>query len=229
MVRSCSGMISMLAFFYAISKMNLSVVTSLSFTAPLFTAVLAYFLFKEKLGKNRLIGLIMGFVGVLIVVRPGFEGFNPLSLIVIFSAVFWAISGIVIKTLLKTEKPIVITFYMTIFMTIFSAPVAFSYWGNPSSEDMMWVFGIAVTSNILQYTLAKSLSLVDITFTLPFDFSRLIYTSVIAYFAFGEVLDIPAAIGAVIIILSAIFTAYKESRTRKYEAELARKQAVNVV
>lgn len=181
------------------------------------------------MSKHRMLGLGLGFVGVLVVMRPGFEGFNPLSMIVIFSAVFWAISGIVIKTLLRTEKPIVITFYMTIFMTIFSAPFAYAFWGDPSAEDFIWVFGIALTSNILQYTLAKSLSMVDITFTLPFDFSRLIYTSIIAYFAFGEVLDIPATIGAVIIIFSAILTAYHESRTRKYEAELARKQAVTGV
>lgn len=226
LIRSTTGVISMMAFFHAIAMMNLSVVTALSFTAPLFTAILAYYIFKEKMDAHRKIGLLVGFLGVLIVLRPGFEGYSHISLLVLFSAVFWAISGIVIKTLLATEKPIAITFYMTFFMTFFSAPLAFMNWNNPSSENLIWVFGIALVSNILQYTLAKGLSLVDITFSIPFDFTRLVYTSGIAYFAFGEVLDIPAAIGAMIIIFAAVYAGYRESRSHKFNEIVKQRESI---
>ncbi len=224
--RSTTGVISMLAFFHAISKMNLSIVTALSFTAPIFTGILAYFIFNEKMGAHRKIGMILGFMGMLIVIRPGFEGYNPISLLVLFSAVFWAISGIVIKTLLSTEKPIVITFYMTFFMTFFSAPLAFMSWIEPSNEDLLWVFGIALISNILQYTLAKGLSMVDITFSIPIDFTRLIYTAIIAYFAFGEKLDIPAAVGSIIIIFGAVYSGYKERKSHKLNEIVTQREQI---
>jgi drug/metabolite transporter (DMT)-like permease len=118
-LRSITGVIAMMLFFYGISKMNLSLVTAISFTAPLIAAIFAYMAFNDKPGIHRIIALIIGFIGALIVIRPGFEDFDPLSLVVLLSAVFWAGSSILIKKLSNTDSAFSITFYMTIFMMVF--------------------------------------------------------------------------------------------------------------
>jgi drug/metabolite transporter (DMT)-like permease len=211
-LRSITGLISMMIFFFAISKMSISVVTAMSFTAPLFTAIMAVYFFKDKMNVHQMFALFVGFVGVLIVVQPGTEAFKPVGLLVLISAVFWALSSIIIKKLAETEKPIVTTFYMTFFMIIFSAPIAMYNFEQPTPEQYMWVFGIALTSNFLQYGLSKSLTYADLSVLLPFDFTRLIFGAGIAYWFFGEDIDVNAALGSVIIIAAAFYTAITERR-----------------
>jgi drug/metabolite transporter (DMT)-like permease len=214
-IRSLTGVTSMMIYFYCISIMNLSVVTALSFTAPLFTAILAYFLLKDRFNKHKIVGLSLGFVGTLIVLRPGLEGYDPRFLLVILSAVFWAASGIIIKKLSDTESPLAITFYMTVIMMVLTAPAVFYLWKTPSGEQLLWAFLIAVTSNILQYGIAKSLSLANFSILLPIDFTRLVYTAILAYLLFNQTPDLFAAIGSVLILGAAFYSSYKESRERK--------------
>lgn len=214
-LRGLSGVVAMVALFFSISKLNLTIVTSLTYTAPLFTAILAYFVFNDRLTKAKILSLFIGFLGVLIILRPGFDSFDPLFLLVIFATFFWAISGILIKQMSKTDHPIVITFYMTIFMMLLTAPFMFFVWKTPNAEHLVYIFLIAVASNILQFSLAKALSLVDISVILPVDFTRLIYTMILAYIAFNERPDLTALIGAIIIITAAFYSTYKENTRSK--------------
>jgi drug/metabolite transporter (DMT)-like permease len=210
----------MMIYFFAISKMSISVVTAMSFTAPLFTAIMAVYFFKDKMNVHQIFALFMGFVGVFIVLQPGTEHFNPYTLIVLISAVFWACSSIIIKKLSETEKPIVTTFYMTFFMIIFSAPMAFYNFTTPSTEDFIWIFGIALSSNILQYGISKSLVNASLSVVLPFDFTRLIFGSMIAYFLFDEQMDVNAASGSIIIVAAAFYAALNERRKIRKLTEL---------
>lgn len=212
LLRSFTGVTSMTIYFYCISRMNLSVVTALSFTAPLFTAILAYFFFGEKFNKHRTIGLLVGFIGTLVIIRPGFEGYDPKFFLVVLSAVFWASSSIVIKKLSRTETPLAITFYMTLLMMIMTAPVVFFIWRTPTYEEMGWACLIAFASNVLQYGIAKSLALVDFSVVLPIDFTRLIYTALLAYLIFGESPDVVAVIGSAVIIGAAFYSSYNEKK-----------------
>jgi len=211
-LRSATGLTSMMIYFYTVSQMNISVITALSFTAPLFTAIFAVYFFKDKMTIHQGFALFVGFVGVLIVARPDSEAFNPLSLLILVCTLFWALSGILIKKLSETESALQTTFYMTCFMMAFSAPIAFFSWNGPSNENLIWLFGIAATSNLLQYSLAKSLACTDFSVILPFDFTRLLFSAGIAYIAFGEDMDIHAVIGSVVILASAFYAAFTERR-----------------
>ena len=212
LLRSSSGLISMMIYFYAASILNISVVTALSFTAPLFTTIFAIYFFKDRPSRHQIFALFIGFVGVMIVVQPGTAAFNPVSLIMILSGISWAVSGIVIKKLSQTEPAYVTTFYMTLFMMIFSAPIAFYEWKPITNEQYLWIFGIAIASNLLQFSLAKALSLADFSVILPFDFTRLIFTSGIAYFLFHEKMPLPALLGSVVILAAAFYSGLNERR-----------------
>lgn len=212
LLRSSTGLTSMMIYFYTLSKMNISVVTALSFTAPLYTAILAVYFFKDKMNIHQIFALFVGLIGVIIVARPDSANFNPLSFLVLLCTLFWALSGIIIKKLSETESAMQTTFYMTFFMMIFSAPLAFMNWKMPTNGEFTWLFCIALASNILQYSLAKSLELADFSVVLPFDFTRLIFSAGIAYIVFHEQMDINAIIGSVVILASAFYAALNERR-----------------
>jgi drug/metabolite transporter (DMT)-like permease len=220
-LRSATGLISMMMYFYAISMMNLSVVTALSFTAPLFTAILAIYFFKDKPNFHQTFALFVGFIGVIIVARPDSEAFNPISLLVLLCTLFWALSGIIIKKLSETESATQTTFYMTFFMMIFTAPLVLYDWQQPTIEQYMWLVGIALTSNALQFSLAKSLSMADFSVLLPFDFTRLIFSAGIAYIVFGEEMDFNAVVGSIVILSSAFYAALNERRKIRKLTQLA--------
>lgn len=210
MLRSITGVIAMSCFFYCISVMNLSTVTALSFSAPLFTAVMSYFYFKDRFGKHRIIALIIGFIGVLIVLRPGTDAFQPIGLLVVFCGFFWALSGMLIKKLSFHDTPLQITFYMTIFMAIFTLPIMPFVWKNPTYEDLFWICMVAISSNILQFSLAKAFSMANLSVLLPFDYTRLVFAALFAYIIYDEHLDSVAAIGSLVIICASAYTAYRE-------------------
>jgi len=219
-MRSITGLISMMIFFYSVSIMSIATVTAISFTAPLFIAILAVYFFKDKPNIHQIFALFVGFIGVLIVIQPGTDSFNPASVLVLISTVFWAVSGIIIKKLSETEKPIQTTFFMTVFMMIFSAPLAFYDWIEPSFDNWVWIFGIAIASNILQYGIAKSLTYTDFSVILPFDFTRLVFGAGIAYLAFDEKMSIDTLIGSIVIISAGCYSAVNERRKIRKLAEL---------
>jgi drug/metabolite transporter (DMT)-like permease len=103
-------------------------------------------------------------------------------------------------------------FHMHLWMGVVSAPLAIYFWTDLSREELLLCYGIALLSIIGQYGIAKTYSLVDVTLTLPFDFTRLIVASILAYVFFAEVPDIYSYIGAGVIIASSIYIAHREAK-----------------
>jgi drug/metabolite transporter (DMT)-like permease len=225
--RALSGVFAMLILFYCIREMKASTVVAITYTTPIFASLMAYYKFQDRPGVHRIISIIIGFIGVMIVIRPGLDGFTPLSLLMLLCSFFWAVSSILIKDLGRTEQPATITFYLTMYMSLITMPIVFFWngWVTPSFESIMWIVGIAVVSNLLQYSLAKALAMAEMSFIYPFDYARLIFTSILTFIIFHEVLDMPTVVGSIIIIASAVYTAYRESKKGKVEV----KSASNIV
>jgi drug/metabolite transporter (DMT)-like permease len=160
---------------------------------------------------------MIGFLGTLIILRPGVNEFSLAAASVLAGCFCMAIALIIVKKLTDTETPFNMMFHMHLWMAVFSIPLAFTHWYPLSGNMLLWCYGLAVCSIIGQYSLARAYTLVDVTLTLPFDFTRLIIASIVAYFAFGEVPDIYAYIGAGIITASAVFIAHREARLRKLQ------------
>lgn len=219
--RAFCGICGMLTWFYALSKVPLPQATALSFTAPLFTAMLAIIVFKEKYGVHRWAALAIGFVGTLVILRPGTEAFNPVCLWVIVSTVFWALSGMIIKRLTKRDDPTLVAFYLTLLVTPLSLPPALLVWQWPTPQELGWLMVIGMVAALLQVFLAKAIAATEFAIILPFDFSRLIFVSIFAYMFFGEVISRWTLIGSVMIMAGAAYTAYKNRQHRiRREADI---------
>jgi drug/metabolite transporter (DMT)-like permease len=223
--RAGVGITSMELWFYSISIMPVTHATALSFTTPLFVTALALLFLGEKAGMRRWAALLIGFMGVLLITRPGTAGFGYSSLIVLTASTLMAIASILVKTLTSSEPGGRIIFFMALFMTIFSFPLAIPFWKMLTPQQYLGMFLIALTSTISHFCLVKAYTKTEMVVLMPFDFTRLIFTAVMAYFAFGERVDAWSWAGSAVIVTSAAYITWREQKVKK-ESEMLEEKAV---
>ncbi|MFN7095476.1 MAG: DMT family transporter [Burkholderiales bacterium] len=213
-LRGANGVLAMIVWFYALSLIPIATAISLSFTTPLFTTLIAVSVLKESVGIRRWVALFVGFLGTIVILRPGLTGFNTAYLWVIAASVLWSISNLIIKRLTATESPQLIVFYMTLFMTPFALPLAVFYWQWPSLSQWVWIILIGIASNLAQLCLSSAYTNTDMSVLQPFDFFRLIFAAIIGYFAFYEIPDVLTFLGAFIILCSTVYITYREAKLK---------------
>lgn len=213
--RTISGVAGMTMLFTALSIIPLTDAVALTFTVPIFTTILAIMFLGEKVGIHRWIAILIGFLGVLVILRPGSGTFQYASLLVIATTLCWSFSNIFVKKLTRTDKPKVIVFIMMVLMTPLSLPLALYVWQTPTLDQLLWLALLGWISNQAQFAMTHAYSKADMSVVLPFDFSRLIFISGLAYIFFGEVIDIWTGLGATIILASSVYVAKKEKEHKK--------------
>lgn len=216
--RGTVGTIGMQMWFYCVTSLPLSEATALSFTAPILTTIFAVMFLKERAGLHRWVAVGIGFLGALVIIQPNPHNMNWDMLIVPCATSMWAIAGLLVKSLTRTEPANRIVFYMALVMTVWSAPLAIWFWKTPTLQEMLLVLGISVASTGAHLCLVRAYALTEVVILMPFDFCRLIFTSLFAYLAFGEVADRWTWTGAAIIVSSAAYIAHREFHHRKRAA-----------
>ena len=209
--RGGNGTISMFFWFYAVNSLPLSEAVSLSFLTPIVTTIASMIFLKEKVSKNIFLASFISFIGVIIILRPGFHKFDEGYIFSFCSIIFWTISNLIVKTMTKTDKPQTIVAHMTFFMFIFSMPFALPYLAPLNFTAFIEFFILGIISNISYKLIAEAYSKNDLSILQPFDFSRLIFTSLVAYFIFDEKLDIWVFFGSLIILFGLILIVKKKS------------------
>ena len=210
MARSFFNVIAMLSFFYSLSIAPLADVASLAFTAPLFASILAVVFLKEIIGIKRIVAIILGFIGAIIVIDPVYSSINNGHILTLLSASVWSVSLIIIKILGRTESSVTITSYMVIIMIPLSGIAAYFYWETPTINDLIFLVIIGISGTAAQMLLAQALRQGDTSIIMPFDFLKLIWAVGIGYLFFFEVPSINTWLGSIIIFLSTLYIAYRE-------------------
>ena len=205
------NLLSMMSFFSAVPLLPLNELTALSFTQPLFQTIGAVFLLSEIVRRWRLAGTIVGFFGVLIVMRPGTEAFTPASLLVLFGAATYAAVALIIKSV-DDENPVTVVLYVSFLISCFSLPVAATVWTWPSATALLMMAAIGALGTIGWFAFAYAFKFADASALAPYDFTRLPFIAVPAYLVFGEVPDIWTWIGAAVIFGSSIIVSRAEVR-----------------
>lgn len=213
--RGAINTVSMLSTFVALSITPLAQVTALSFTAPLFATLGAILFLGEKVRLRRWLALVAGFLGALVILRPGFTHVGLGPLLAVFASALWAIALLIIKVQSRTDSSITIALYMGIVMSPLALVCALPYWEWPTGEQFLWLSGIAVLGTAGQVALGQSFREADTTVVLPFDFFKLIWASMIGFFAFGEIPDGWTWIGGVVIFTSTLYIAWREAKTKR--------------
>ncbi len=200
----------MLAFFMALSIGNLAEVAALSFTAPIYATLIGMVYFKETVGLRRWSAILFGFIGVLVIIRPGFQGVGFSQMLVLTSAFGWAVCMVMVKELGRTESAVTITAYMSLVMAPLSLGPALFYWVWPTWEQLAILLVVGAIGGAGQLALTQSLRIGETHVVTPFDFLRLIFVSILGFVMFDQVPDAFVWLGGIMVFASVAFIAYRE-------------------
>ncbi|MGY9019045.1 MAG: DMT family transporter [Alphaproteobacteria bacterium] len=212
-LRALLSYIGVLLLFYGIANIPLPDVTALSFTQPLFVVVLAALILKEVVNGARWIAVIAGFVGLLVIVRPGVVAVELATILVLLSAFSYAVSNICVKRLMTTDTANQSVFYFNLLMLPIALVPALFVWVTPALADLPLFVAIGVNGTIAVYAYARSFTLADASAVMPFDFLRMPMAATAAFLLFSETGDIWTWVGSVIIFASSYFLARSSSKS----------------
>ena len=206
---------SMLLFFYAINFVSIEKANSLTFVVPFIATILAVIFLKEKIYFYRIFALILGFIGMLIVIRPGMIEVSFGVYMILISSFLWAIMIIITKRLSRDDSALTILSYQYLLMFIISFMVAIFNWQSPSIETIFYLFLAGFSGTIFHLTLYQAYKLADVSLVQPYSFLVLVFASIMGYFVFGEIPDIYTWIGTGVIFIGVVIISIREMQINK--------------
>ena len=213
--RALINIISMICWFSAIGMMHFEKATALGFTTPLFTTVLAVLILGEIIRFHRTAALLLGFIGILIIIRPGYVPFEFGTILMLIASFSFSFVLIFVKKLSATDSSLTIIFYHLLYMTPVFFILSLLYW-QTITLDQIIIFSLMGASGLLSHwCLAQAFKMSDTTFVMPLQFTKLIWASLIGLFIFAEQPDIWTWIGGIIIFISVVYITYREAFKKK--------------
>jgi drug/metabolite transporter (DMT)-like permease len=219
-VRCVIGVLSMFCGFWAIGNLPLAQAVSLSYSTPLFVTIAAVIFLHEQVRARRWAAVVTGFIGVLVIVRPGSGDFSAGMLVALAAAVLSGVVAIQIKQLSHTEPADRIVIYTTLLWVPMSLVPALFVWEWPSGITWLWVVAAGVLGTGGHMLWTRALKLGDVSALTPISFMQLPVVAIFGYLLFGENVDRWTALGAAIIFAANAYIAHRE-------AQLARRSATS--
>lgn len=201
-------------WFYAVAFVPLAQVFALEFTSPLWVALLAPLILGEKMTNIRAFAAVMGFVGILIIVRPSVETFNIGLVAAAIAAIFFAMTNILTKRLTRDNSITSILFFLTTIQLVFGLITA-GYDGDialPAGDSLPYLVLVGCTGLMAHFCLTNALSIAPATVVVPLDFGRLPVIAIVAMVLFDEPLEIWVFVGAAIIFSANYLNIWNETR-----------------
>ena len=182
---------------------------------PVITFIFAVIFLKEKLDRMKLTALISSIIGGYIIINPGSVSFHKESLFILLAVIMWSIIDLIIKKM-SNESTLKQLFFLTGFLSLFSLPFAIYYWQNPSNiiEILLFILiGIMFLLNVISMLLA--IKYADLTVIMPFDFAGMVFTVILSFVIFSEVIKTNTLIGSLIVFVSSAYLIYHQSKKVK--------------
>ena len=220
-LRSALNLPAMLLGFAALAILPLEKITAIHFVVPLLVTILAVIFLKEKIYLYRSLALIIGFLGVLIILRPGIVDISIGIYMALTSSLIWSVVIILTKKVSKDDSAITILSHQYLYMSLFSLPLVIYFWDQPNLKTIIFILCAAMSGTILHIALNHAYKLVDVSMTQPYSFLGLIVSSVIGYFVFSDKPDLYTWLGASVIFCGVILISYRELQLNK---EITRKR-----
>jgi drug/metabolite transporter (DMT)-like permease len=208
--RCVIGMLGMMAGFWAIVHLPLAQAIALSYSSPLFVTIGAVLFLGEIVRMRRWSAVIAGFIGVLVIVRPGSDGFSTGSLVALLAAGLTGAVTISIKSLTGSEPADRIVLLTTLLWVPLSLPAALAVWQWPHADIWPWLVLSGALGTGGHYCWTRALRLADASLLAPFSYLQLLIVAVLAWWLFGESVDHYTAAGAAIIIGASLYIAHRE-------------------
>lgn len=216
--RSAAGTVGLILSFYAFQKMPLADANALSFTRTLWLVPLAAFVVREKVGPLRIGAAVVGFLGVLVMVRPGANGQFAIGLPAIAmlgSSFLFALTVTGMKVMTRDHAPMVLLVWAATLGLLFSLPGAFLAWRWPAPLDLVLLAIMGVFGTATQWCYIKGMQIGDAAAMAPIDYSRLVFTVIAGLLLFREVPSPWTLAGAGIVVASTLFITWREQQVAR--------------
>jgi drug/metabolite transporter (DMT)-like permease len=211
-VRSTFNFVGMVMWFWALAHIELAKGIAIHFTMPLFIVLFAVIFLRERIGLYRLIAMLVGFGGVLIILRPGALDTGLPELAILSSAALYGGAVVFLKKVVADETPAAVTFYTNLFMALGCLVPTVILWAPLTAADILPVLGLSVCGLFAPFMVAVALRKADASMIAAFDFLRLPFTALFGFLLFAEVPDEFVWLGAAVIFASTYFIARREAK-----------------
>ena len=209
LLRSLAGLGGMYCFFYVIARLQLSESFLLMSTAPLFIPIIAYVWIHEPVERKVRGAIIIGFLGIILILKPGMGVFRPIAFVGLGAGLMGALAMVSIRRMSSSEPTIRIVFYFTVFGTLISAmPLVWS-WQSPKPEIWWLLVLMGFLAAVGQFLLTKGYSLAPAAKVGPFSYSNVVFAMLLGWVLWGESLDSLTWVGAFLICIAGIITTRK--------------------
>ena len=215
LTRAFSSVACVVFYFFGLKYLMLSENVAIVHSAPILATLLAVPILGEKLGLHRIIAVVIGFIGVLIIVKPGSDLFKIESLFPLAAAFFMAVSYLATRFLMSTESSVSIIFYYSFALFITSLIFFPNHFVIPSLFNLIPLMALGVMGSLGHYFMAQAAKSAEVVVITPFEYTSFIFLGVMGYFFYNEVPGVSVFIGMLLIILSGIYIVYREQQKNK--------------
>ena len=210
LLQAAAGTVALMSHLFAWTKLPLATVTALIFTQPLFTLILGVLLLQAWVRLSRWIATLLGFVGVLVMVKPGSVGIEPAALLALFAGFCIALQLVLVARVPEGEKTITMLFYFGAVGTTITVGPGLATWQTPTTPQTVLLLANGLLGVASQACIFKAFRIGDAAFVAPFDYFKLILAALIGYFAFGEIPTAWTIAGAILIVGSTFYISHLE-------------------
>lgn len=221
LIRNTAHFVGQYGWFVAIGSIPLAEVFALEFTTPIWCLLLAPLLVGEKITRVRAAAVLLGFIGILIILRPGIAIIHPAALGVLGAAICFSIAYLMTKkitgqkTAHGSQSPLTLLFYMCLVQMLLSAIPALTDWTPVASQHLPWLLLVSVTALSAHYCITRALKLADASVVVPIDFLRLPLIALLGYLVYDETLDIWVLVGAAVMLGGNYLNLWSEQKRLK--------------
>ena len=209
-VRVMGALVAMLGGFYAVIHLPLADAVAIGFVKSFFVTIFAIFILHEVVGLRRWAAVAIGFVGVLVMIRPGTDGFDPISLLAVVASAAAGFVMVIIRKLSETDPPITTLAYQALLVGIIIAIPAWVYWQAPTAYEWGILIAVGVVSYAAQLLNIHAYKWGEASVLASLDYVRLLYATLFGYLIFDSLPGPYTWIGALVIIGASLYTVQRE-------------------
>ena len=210
-IRALTGLVSVSLFFYAYTRMPLANVVAISFAAPMLVTALSVPLLGERVAWRRWSAILIGFGGVIVMVKPDAGMFDRISVIALSATVFYALVMVFVRKLSRTESSTTIVFYYALTSTVISGLFMPFLWVMPDLEGWLLLIAVGLIGGVAQIAMTNAFRLAEVSIMAPFDYMHIIWAALLGYFIWGEMPGNSIWIGTAIVMASGIYILFREA------------------
>ncbi|MGD9924765.1 MAG: DMT family transporter [Pseudorhodoplanes sp.] len=211
--RSSVHLVGQLCWATSLTLLPFATVFALEFTLPVWVLILAIVILGEKLTSGRIVVIVLGFVGCLVILRPGLIAFQPAALLVLVASFLYAVFNVCTKQMTSTET----TFGIVFWMNLMQLPLALAgsdplFFLRFESSQVLPIAGVGVSGLAAHYCMARAFRYGDASVVVPLDFLRVPLIALVGFLFFNESLDLLVFVGAAIILAGILWNLRAEAR-----------------